>query len=83
MDDLGRSKFITKETFWKSIPRETPYSGSVLLRFLEELDLRSRGFAGASSSSSPSSSFSESFRVFASSVAKMISYTPLLNSSTI
>jgi len=64
---------ITKETFWKSIPRETPYSGSLFWRFFDwSEDLRSGVFVCFSSSAS-SSSFSESFRVFASSVAKMIS----------
>lgn len=73
---VGRSKLIMNETFLKSIPRETPYSESSCLRCF---------FATSESAcvaSSSSSSDDGSVPLFDSSVARMISYTPLLNSST-
>lgn len=73
---MGRSKLIMNETFLKSIPRETPYSESSCLR----------GFFATSESacvaSSTSSSDDGSVPLFDSSVARIMSYTPLLNSST-
>jgi hypothetical protein len=60
------SKFITKETFRKSMPLDTPYSGSVRFRFLEDL-------VGSVSAASSSSSEGDSVSEFAVSVASTIS----------
>ena len=63
------------------MPRDTLYSGSARLRFLdisfEAFVVSEAGTLGGSSSSSEAGSA----MMFASSVARIISYTPLLNSS--
>ena len=61
---------MTKETFWKSIPRDTPYSASVRLRFFGEA---SDGSFGGCSGASFSFSEVGSLMTFTSSVARMIS----------
>lgn len=67
---VGKSKFITKETFLKSIPRETPYSRSWCLRFLDTGEVGGAEVVGCWSSSL-SEEVSE--MVLDSSVARMIS----------
>ena len=62
------------------MPRDTPYSASARLRFLT--DVSGVSSVGCLLLSASSSSEGGSFITFDSSVARMISYTPLLNSST-
>ena len=80
-DVVGKSKFMTKEMFWKSIPRATPNSPSWRFRFLDagaafvgsNVAAGSCGFEDPCVGVSSSSSEAACVNLFASSVARIIS----------